>query len=375
MKGRFGTIWLAATATAALASSPALVRGQDASPPSVVWSAPAECPAQSALQSEVDGLLGRPWTADDAIRVQAEVSQDGAGQWVLRLRAGDAAERVLPGESCEALTQAAALLVAWMIDPTSSGTEETALASEAPPETPEPLAIAHPGRQLAAPAVPAAIGVQPAAAAVDPAPVALARPAASALGAPDDVLEVAPRRGGAPFSIGLGAAFVLDVGTLPSVAPGFALEAVVRIERLDLRARGGWLAVQGASLANVMGAPSGAGVEIEYAGGSLAACARPLDGDDAGRPGFAVCGGVHVGAMLARGVRVSSPGQQDAWTAALGVGAVMPWAPVEWLDLEVGLELVIPLATPTFEIAPFGAVYTQLPVAGRLSLGGHVDVR
>ena len=45
------------------------------------------------------------------------------------------------------------------------------------------------------------------------------------------------------------------------------------------------------------------------------------------------------------------------------------------LDLEIGIEVMVPLGAPTFELAPLGDVFTPAPVAGRLTLGAHVDVR
>jgi hypothetical protein len=366
MHARLGTFWPALGAAAAIAVGADAAHAQDASAPEIQWRAPAGCPDGAAVQAEVDALLGRPWRGDDGIAVDAEVSQDVSAGWVLRLRAGDAAsERTVPGEGCEALAQAAALMIAWMIDPAAGPSE---VAPE-PPMAPEESAAT----ELASPRT-AVLASR-----VTLVPPRATRPAASEpteLGVPTLPPPRAEPASGTPVSVGIGGGLVLDVGTLPALTPGFSLEVVVRIDRLDLRVRGGWLSSQGASLVNVMvAAPRGAGVELEHASGSLQACARPLDADADARPGLAICGAVHAGATIARGVGVSHPGRAEAAIAALGVGAAMPWAPFDWLDLEVAIELVVPLGTPSFVLDPFGTVYTPAPVAGRLTLGGHVDVR
>ncbi|AKF11562.1 hypothetical protein DB32_008711 [Sandaracinus amylolyticus] len=310
-----------------LAASPP-ARAQD-----VRWIAPPGCAGDHALRTGIETLLGRPLAPADRIAVHAEVRQEGADRWVVELRSIEdgTVERTLAADGCDALLDATALVLAWRIDP------EVALEEPTPAPSPR---VAY-----------------------DP---------ASRLGAPDAPLAMP---GGTVVSLGVGAAFVLDVGTLPAIAPGVIGEVVVRIDRLDLRVRGGWLSTQGARLVNdSVGAPPGVGVDVEWAGGSLAACGRPLDGD-ADRPGFAICGGVQVGALIARGVGVSDPGRAEAAMGALSLGAVMPWAPIDALDLEVGLELSVAMGAPGFEVAPFGVVWEPSPVAGRLTIGGHVDVR
>jgi hypothetical protein len=160
----------------------------------------------------------------------------------------------------------------------------------------------------------------------------------------------------------------LDVGTLPSVAPGVGGEVVVRIDALDLRVRGAWLSLQRAQLEN----PLMIAVDVEWAGGSALACARPFD---RGAPEVSFCGGLQAGAFVATGRGVSSPGSAAVPSAALAFSAAIPWSPLAELDLEASLDLVVPLGAPTFVIEPFGSVFTPAPVSGRLSITGHIDVR
>jgi hypothetical protein len=311
---------------------------------------------RARLVSEVETLLGRPWESLDP-RVSIAVELDpGARGWVLRVRAGGQGERELLGEACAPLAQAGALLVAWILEPPVAGGSEGAPDDVPGSDAPPPLGEG--ARSLAGPGPVLASRIAP-----------RSRPGWS-LG---DPAVAAPARGPV-LSVGLGAAFVLDLASLPTVAPGVVADVVVRIDHLDLRARAGWLAPQAALLAN-SAAPEGAGVEVAWAGGSLHACGRPFD--PAG-PGLAFCGGIHAGAWLAQGLGVSHPRRAEIPTAAVGLGVAMPWAPLPELDLELGAELLVPLGTPSFELGIAGmseVAFTPAPVSGRLTLAGHIDVR
>lgn len=366
MRGQGGTIWRALgtrIVLAAIVSVPFLtISGAAAQEPSgaqVRFHGPAaECPGEASVRREIEALLGRPLASVPAMSVDAEASQSD-GRWVLRLRAGDLGERDIAGESCAALAQAAALMIAWMIDPAAE-TVVPAVTLAAPDRSPPVEQTPTPGaldldspEPLASPAIASRI------------------PRASRARTLADPADVpAPR---APISVGLGPSFVLDVGSLPSVTIGVGGEVVVRIDRLDLRVRGHWLAPQDAAVpANVEGAPAGAGVVTELAGGSVHACGRPLE---PGAPALAICGGIAVGAIVGRSHDVSSPASSAGVLAGLVIGAALPWSPIPELDLEVAAELAIQPVAPTFEIGGLGDVFTPAPVSGRLVITGHVDVR
>jgi hypothetical protein len=354
-----GTIWrVLGSIAVASAASPAAAQAV----PTLRAEVPPGCPGETAIRADLVALLGSSTPAlDPGSTVDVVIAASLEGGFVLRLDGGALGERTLAGESCAALAQAAALLVAWMIDPTAPAPElPVAVASTTVAEAaPVVAALAEPIGTAVAGTVARAASEVPA-----------ARPSTAAieLAAPDHT--PASVRRGPVTSVGIGATVLGDLGSLPSASPGIGGEVVVRIDRLDLRARGGWLATQSAGVTNT-GAPAGAAVEIEYAGGSIAGCGRPLEDG----PSLAICGAVHGGALIARGVGVTSPSRAEIGIAALGVGVALPWVPDPHVDLEIAAELLIPLSQPTFVLAPFGSVFTPAPVSGRLSLTGHIDVR
>jgi len=318
-----GTVWLALACALQAGVAHAQV---------LEFHGPEGCPSASEVIAEVEALTGRRWAdSDPSVMVDAEVTRDD-GQWTLRLRAGGA-ERGLVGEDCAALGEAAALLVAWMIDPAAGPSVGAAPGPQLARRLASPVAA---GRALSAPVA--------------------APPAAAAPSSPSS-------------SLGLGGGLVLDVGTLPSFTAGFALELVLRLDRLDLRARGGWLASQQAELRNV-GAPAGAGADVGWAGGLALVCGRPFE-----RVGPALCAGLEAGALTARALGVSDPGQGTAPMLALAAGVALPIQLAPELDLELALDLLVTLVGPSFVVEPFGTAYALPRLAGRLSLGAHIDVR
>jgi hypothetical protein len=366
-----GTFWPTGLALAVTASA-SIAAAQSSAGPQLQVIAPEGCPGEEAIRSDIEALLGRAWhDLDPSTRVQIEISARGAGAeapWSLRLRTDAGAERLLHGESCPALVQAAALVVAWTIDPAADLAAADPAATGPATSHLGPSAADAPRIELGQPALPAArsegtfaLGQAPATG------TGRSRRGAAALADPARNSSARSAR-----SVGIGGGFMLDFGTLPEPAPGLAAEVVIRNPAIDLRVRGGWLSTQRAALENRSGVPAGAAVEVAWAGGSLLACGRPLDGSG---PSLALCGGVQGGALLARGVGISSPGAAAAPLPALTVGAVLPWAPVPEFDAEIAVEIGVPLGAPTFEIEPFGRAYTPSPLTGRIAIAGHVDVR
>ncbi|MCC6877953.1 MAG: hypothetical protein IT378_26820 [Sandaracinaceae bacterium] len=302
------------------------------------WQAPTDCPSQSELHSEVERLLGGAIPEGPAITVDA-VAARGPDGFTLRMTTEMAqarGERVLSAASCPELASAAALILALMIDPEAVAALEPAAPDPPAPPRPEP---------------PPAALVQVAAALTSPS-AAWARDAPSSPEAPPATL----------VGVGLGAAFLVDVGTLPAPAPGAGLEAVWQDRWVQGRLRFEWLSTQGARLA------SGAGAELSALGGAALVCGRPLEE-------IALCTGLHAGAVFGAGVGVGSPTSGTAGWVAGSVGGAFSWAPVEWLDLELRADLLIPFTRPTFFVTlPSGPadVFTLEPVAGRFALGGHL---
>jgi hypothetical protein len=106
-----------ATAASLVALSAAPV-ARAAEPLTLEWSAPAGCPSHDAVLADVQRILGV--TTPHRARVRADVTQFGPEQWSLRLSTevdGVLGERTLEANSCASLAAAAALILAWTVDP------------------------------------------------------------------------------------------------------------------------------------------------------------------------------------------------------------------------------------------------------------------
>lgn len=304
-------------------------------------------------------MVGRPVEALAGLDVDAEVTElaDGRLQLAIRTPSGD---RELVETSCGPLADAASLIVALLLDPELLG------GAEASPEPAASVRVA-----LASP-VPAEV-----APALEPAAPVRSSPSGgvAALASPTTPIAttdpLAARAPATEVGVGIGAGFVVDLATLPSVTVGAMAELVLRVDSVDIRVRGTWLAEQSAGFVTSSrdAAPSSGAVRTLYGGASLAACGRPFL-----EIGLAFCGGLHAGAIVARGDGISDPTQSEGVLFALSGGVALPWQPIPELDLELGAELVVPLATPVFVVAPLGDVFQPAPLSGRFTIAVHVDV-
>jgi hypothetical protein len=244
----------------AAAWASALARASDAPGQVVVeWVAPDSCPDAAHVQQEVDRLLSDVSVRGDAyLRAHAEVSREKSGVWRVNLQTtgvGGPGRRSVTAESCAALAAATALILALALPLDSRGiarraadgsslapaTAATPVVSEAsgpaPAKAPAPVVSEASGPAPAkapAPVVSEASGRSPAKA---PAPVvAEANGAAPATAATPEVagttLVVTSGAHGAmprpwqspPRRVGFAtaASAVVDMGTLPTAAPGVA---------------------------------------------------------------------------------------------------------------------------------------------------------
>ena len=100
------------------------------------WSAPSECPTLEQVQNDVSGLLSNPpGTGGEPVAADATIQAKRDAGYVLRLTA-NGQTRVIEGASCQQLAQAAALLLALLVDPARA----SALSDGAsdPPREPGP---------------------------------------------------------------------------------------------------------------------------------------------------------------------------------------------------------------------------------------------
>lgn len=294
------------------------------------WEAPAGCPPADAVRAEVARLLGGAVPPDGVpVAAEARAQRDG-DRYVLELRTevdGAGGERTLDAPECEELVSAAALILALMIDP-----EVLSRVEAAPITTP-------PGRQLDEPR---------------------ARAVPSAEPARD------------PITTRVGAAFVLDLGTLPALAPGLRIEVGLGTELLEGRLRATLVLPQGA--VNDMELP-GASAELTALVGGLLGCVRPIEGFRA----LGLCAELEAGAVFGSAQGISVPRFGAGLFLAGGGGVALTWEPTPWLALELMAIALGQIAAPAFDVivgSPTGerrVVFFEPPGAtGRLSLGSSV---
>ncbi|UJR81714.1 hypothetical protein [Sandaracinus amylolyticus] len=300
----------------------------------LTWSAPVGCPDRDAVASEVDRLLGAHARRDTEIRVRATIERRGTElelEVVTITPEGEGA-RTIGGASCEALAQAAALVIAMAIDPDAVAATEAEPETEAEPVIDEsatpPIARADTAAALATPTVDGSED--------EPAP--RAGPPARPL----DVRFVASAHA------------ILGIGPLPSVSPGVMLALGVRFGifdggALELWLAGSFLGEQGAQLTD----EDPRGGTFGLAAARLRACV-PLE---AAPPllELAPCLAIEGGAMWGRGEGVPIMLSGSAPWAAIAVGGEARVWVVGPLAITVLAELQVPFVPPAFDLEIDGA--------------------
>jgi hypothetical protein len=109
-------------------------RAAEPSPVLLTWNAPDGCPPADAVLHEVHRSLGAKTT--HRLVARADVTQAGAERWSVHLVTevdGAVGERSLDANSCVALANATALILAWTVDPTAARADDRALPASSPP--------------------------------------------------------------------------------------------------------------------------------------------------------------------------------------------------------------------------------------------------
>jgi hypothetical protein len=308
------------------------------------WSAPEGCPDAAHVTGEVDRLLGEESPRPAAqLDVAATVTRDDGGELTVRLETqGDGGARVreIKGTSCAAVADAAALLVALIIDPVAAS---RAVPAPSPPVVPPPPVPSPPPPAPPPPALPPPVPVPPS----PPGPASTLRPSLRLLGWT-----------------------LADAGSLPGISAAFGGKAVMVIAPLRFELGGGvWFDRR----TTVPQQPS-AGGNVGLAAGSADACWSFL------RPGpleLGPCLGFELGRLHADGFGGTTQGGGSVLWSALQGGALFAWAPVRWIAGVLRLDAAVPFARPTFVIdvpAPV-YVYRSSPVVGRATLAVEVRFR
>lgn len=332
----------------------------------LTWEAPPECPTGEVVRAEVARLLGGALPAELALTARG-VATRADDRWTLRLHTATPeaeGERVVEGDACAPLADAAALILALMIDP-------VAVAEHAPAEPAEPLPPAEP----APPAAPPHAAIEGLA---DPAPAEEPAPRRSDEGAISRVVEHdrdprtegRPRRDpppetpGEPLRGALGVGGALDVGSVPDVSGAISVEGAFGIPVLEARVRATFVFGREAARDRVAGARITTGML------DARACVHPFD-----EARFLYgCLGLALGVSVAEGFGLSRTevgvGTFGAAVAGLGVA----WAPEPWFDLDLDASLIVPFNPLEFAVrgSPDDVFHEQAPAAGRFGLSAHV---
>lgn len=137
---------VAATASLSFAHTTASASGPS---PRVAleWSAPGECPSGDHVEREVERLLGDATPPREPyLRASARVRLEASGLWNVDLRTEGplgAGQRTLSAESCVALADATALILALAVNPTRVEANQSAARPE-PPSSAQPPPVVRP---------------------------------------------------------------------------------------------------------------------------------------------------------------------------------------------------------------------------------------
>ena len=316
------------------------------------WDAPPPCPSRSELETAIAANLGRALDARDAgaltARAAAHRLADGRWQLSLTIEPRDAppVARTVLAEQCGLLAEAAALLIAVAIDPElAGGAPRQAMIS---PTSRDPIGV-----PLAASAeLQPTTEVKPT---TDTSPTTGPLPARPR---PSPPASTRPQRW--PMRAVISAAAVLDVGALPSPAPGLQVRVGLLARRLRAEVGVVHLFERPARIAGVDG-----GGDLRLTAAQLQACPRFARA----RLELPVCAGLELGAMHGEGVGL--PGattDRVVWLAFIADGRVL-WAPVPRFAFGVQLGLAAPLLAARFRVNGLaGDLHRAAPVSLRGAL-------
>lgn len=306
--------WCAVRVALAFSSSAPYVGAAEALTTELVVNAPSDCITSEGLLASVNALLDTPASLRG---VSVQITRNAAS-WQARLRTPEG-ERSIEGESCQALGDAVAAVLALAAAP--------AAADDAP-------------------------------AAVDDAPVD---------GAPGDAArQVGAEAGLPPVSEGglvmsLRASVMAEVGMLPGPSLGPRLVLGLGQGRSSVELGASALLARSAARRGAR-APSG---DIHWIGGHVAAC-REL------RMPLSTCVGGELGQLVGTGAGVDEPlTARGTWLAGV-VGAAWrePFrSPDDPLCWEIAIGAAFALVRPEFGFDGIGVLHRPSAVSGRLSIG------
>jgi len=288
------------------------------------WQAPAGCPSRDEVSAEIARLLGGSIRIPRGGDIKASAVVAHGPTWSLAMEtelAGRPGRRSLEAASCQDLADAAALIVALMIDPNAVAAHATPLRPVAVPPPP----------------VEAPPATQP-----DPAPET--------------------KRRAVEYLVGIHATG--SYGTLPSIDAGLGggIGLQGRRWRAELRGTYGLRRDQKAMAA----APAGAYGQFNFTAAAFAGCFN------FGRESlaFGPCAGGELGAVSAKGFGVTQGFPANTLWSALGAGGYAAVSLGHHLSLPLHLDVLAPLRRSQFVFKNEPQVVFQAPAVGvRMSAG------
>jgi hypothetical protein len=328
----------------------------------LVVSGPAQCPDTTELAFRVERALGTPLAAAAQMRLRVRFEAAGGAGYRARLAvespdgAVPGSERELNARECGPLGDAVAVAIALALGVSEAGRDASPSSK---PVAGEPSARVPSGSGASREP---ALGDEP----PGPSPVA-----AAALEQAAPSAEPAPRER-ATFTPALTLSAVGDVGSLPGTGVGVGVGAELGWERLALRASGTLFLDRHVALPGA--GETGLGADMGLALGALSVCSTLLRAAR-GAAAF-VCAGWELGRLEAIGTGVLTPRREGALWSAPRVDAGLDWAAGGGpLRLVAQVTAAAPLERDDFYLRDLGSVHRPPAVAGRLSLGVHIDFR
>lgn len=297
---------------------------------SLTWSAPPACPSEADARAAIERLAA-VHVARTSATATAELRAEGSG-FALVLAVGNAAgstRRTLHDESCLALTDAAALVIAVAMD------AQAVARTVAPVTRPAQPTVARP-RRRAAPTPPPA----PARVVEPPADTPSPPAAVPSNGTPTPSTDAAPARPSARGFVVVGAGIAVSAAQVPEVRPAPELWFGVVGGGFSLAAVGRYLP---RSVRNVAG--QDAGVEIHGGDVDLLGCFAP-----ASRPhSFELCTGVTASTLRGRGVQVPTRSTRHDLAVYVPVSAAWTYTRARW-RVALGIQALIGVRRPAFNL-------------------------
>ena len=342
------------------------------------WNAPPECPAQSYVMAELARQLsGTTLTPEKRINARADVRRGEGQRWHLRLvtESGEQrGDRSLEAESCRAVADATALIVAMAVDPSRAlgGDAGAPVGVLGAPPLGAAAAFAagaalQPSPSGSAPALsvpPPATGAPSASA---PAPPTPPPPAASAPTPPPPVSEGSVASSLVHF--GASGSVFADDGVLSGISPGVGGALAWLPGRFRLEVSAAYFPPTRVQVAT--NPARGASFDLTTVG--VRGCYTLVEGRFALGP----CAGGEIGYLRGAGFGVVGAAEGGTVWEALAVGALGSLRVNGLFSFRLSLDVLAPLVRPSFVLAapprgsPLG-VHKTAPVAGRFSFGGEL---